>query len=399
MRLYLTTTIALLGASVSGCGDDPFDPESREIPSEYNAPPAPCEVDLLDLPVLALPWRGTAQTHIETGVRHESIQLDYEVWPEPYVDRLLVAPDFDRLLPIDPVDSDERCPATIDIARLREQVVAAGPAGGEVVRALVIAEGSDRARRGELFFSTGESSIRVGIPTEAAADRASLLLFEPAWGEPRVALRVVEPDESGELALEGLPEGPGTVVWLRPSGPLVRDVESSVVYLPGGFAQDWVAFADEFWTTSVQQLADGTTLALERGVRDFESLVLRDGLEWDVGADDAPANLVVLGADAAGAPLGENRMEGTSAQSYAQGDVRIPCGTPLTVWSPSFARVFVSQSDPAVGGAEDEIIFGAQIEVEVTCEPDEEWGRVWIRVDSRNARDVRVVLSSVGVSS
>ncbi|MBO6936522.1 MAG: hypothetical protein JJ863_16230 [Deltaproteobacteria bacterium] len=356
-------------------------------------------MDLLDLPILALPWRGTAQTHIETGAQHDAVQLDYEVWPEPHVDRLLIAPDFDRLLPIDPMDSEERCPSTIDLARLRDQVVAAGPAGGEVVRALVIAEGSDRARRGELFFSTGESSIRVGLPPEAETEGESLLLFEPAWGEPRVALRVVEPGETGEVALEGLPEGPGTVVWLRPSGPLVRDVESSVVYLPGGFAQDWVAFADEFWTASVRQLADGTTLALERGVRDFESLVLRDDLEWDVGAEDAPANFVVLGADAAGAPLGENRMEGTSAESYAQGDVRIPCGTPLTVWSPSFARVFVSQSDPARGGAEDEVVFGAQLEVEVACELEEEWGRIWIRVDSRNARDVRVVLSSTEVSS
>jgi len=379
MRQYLTIFVACIGGVASACGDDSFDPDSRAIPSEYNAPPAPCEMDLLDLPVLALPWRGTAQTHIEAGARHDTIQIDYEVWPEPYVDRLLIAPDFDRLVPMDPVTLEERCPSAIDAARLREQASAAGPAGGEVVRALVIAEGNDRARRGELFFTTGESSIRVGLPASADVSDESLLLFEPAWGEPRVALRVVEPGETGDVALDGLPEGPGTVIWLRPSGPLVRDAESSVVYLPGGFAQDWVAFAEEFWTTSVRQLSDGTTLVLEKGVHDFESLVLRNGLEWNVGSADAPLSLVLLGADAAGAPLGEARAEGTDADSYAQGDVRVPCDTSLTLSTPSFARVFVAQGDPTVDGVEDEIPFGGQLEVEVTCQPAEEWGQLWIR--------------------
>lgn len=414
------TSLVLLVA----CGSkapSPSPDDAIPTPEQYEAPPAPCPLVEDAGPTLALPWRGGAQTFLEAGTVRDTLALDYDVWPRPHVDRVRVGLDFDRIVSDDVLILDGACPRVLDLAWLRASVGASAP--GDVARAVVIAEDEDRSRRGELFFTTGARTLRVAIdeptdgaestdgdeladgaptdgptdvePTDAGAaasggDRMTLLLFEPAWGEPRVALRVVDEGDAAPWSLEGLPEGPGLLAWVELDGALRRDAlhdaEHGVVYLPGSFAQDWIAFARSFRARSVVRTDDdAAVLSLELGSDDFDHASLGEALTWD-GARD----LVLVTADASNLELPMELPEGASADALPHGRVSVPCA-PFELVTLSHSEVFVTLE------ARPEVAVGAARTFEPTC--TEGSTELSIRVRSTNARDTRILLRGVARDS
>ncbi|MCB9637182.1 MAG: hypothetical protein H6721_34155 [Sandaracinus sp.] len=348
-------------------------------PQDYEAPPAPCPLVEDAGPTLALPWRGGAQTFLEAGTVRDSLALDYDVWPRPHVDHVRWALDFDRIVSDEVVDLAGACPRAFDLAPVRTSLEALAP--GDVARVVVFAEGDDRSRRGELFFTTGTRTLRVsseGLPT----DRASLLFFEPAWGEPRLALRVVEAGEEGPWALDGLPEGPGMLGWVALDEAPLHDADNDVVYLPGGFAQDWVSFARAFRARAVSRDEDAEVLTFDLGSDDFDPAENGDELVWDGTRD-----LVLVAADADNLELPMDLPDGISQESLPHLRVSVPCA-PFELVKLSTSNVFV-----AFEGADEAPLLGGPATFQPAC--TEGTTEVAIRVQSSNGRDTRVLLRRV----
>lgn len=383
-----------IGTTVLSCGDSTlaFDPDQRGIPPEYHPPPAPCARASTAFPILAMPWRGRAQTFLEAGSEVDAVEIDYDVWPRPHVDRVFIGLDFDPLADIDAISIDEECPEAIQLSPLRTAAMDSTAAPGDVVRAVILAEDDDRSRRGELFFTTGEQTAFVEFAAEPSRDGPSLLLFEPAWGEPRVALAVIEEDDAMPWAIRGLPEGPGTLAWVDPSGEILHDVGAGAVYLPGGFAQDWTAFASRFVALPVMDVGDaseGTPAVLRHGAADYEDAVLRAGLEWD-----GMRPMVLLASDDGARLLPMDAPP--PSETPRQGDVRVACNASIRIHSPSFARVFVTTSSESTA---QEIPFAEALIVSTECEEGGEFGQLGLGVASRNRRDVRIVLEMLDEES
>ncbi|MEM7449687.1 MAG: hypothetical protein AAF355_15735 [Myxococcota bacterium] len=390
----LTSALAL---ALSGCPDgdgaSSSDTENNStIPDTYDAPPRPCSVQDLDEPELALTDRGHTHTFLVAGSQRESLAVDYDVWPRHAVSQLMVMLAFDNTTASDPFLIEEPCPGTLSISALRQQASKVSSVGGDVVRALVQADGDDRSRIGELFFTNGSREIQVTWPVDKEStpkdqtDQPSLLLFEPAWGEPRLALAVVEPGEQGPLLLRGLPDGPGTLVWTRPTFDIDREVDAEVVYLPAGFREDWPAFSTAFRTTVLASMPDhGSTVAVDRGTDDFEYVWLRDEIEW-TGDQDL---LLVRSYDELSEqpPPADGSMPAEGLAPH--GSVTMACGMEAILSSPSFSRVFLSDGAEA---AEVELPFGETVLFTLSCESGETQGSLFLRVASRNGQDSRVLL-------
>lgn len=379
--VHSTRRVAALVVLFAACGSnapsDPLGSSEHPIPDHYEAPPAPCRLVEDSGPSLALPWRGGAQTFLEAGTTRDTIALDYDVWPRPHVERLRVGLDFDRLVSDEVLTFDGACPRTLDLTGLRASIEATAP--GDVARIVVIAEDDDRSRRGELFFTTGTRRLRVHVEDALTTDRATLLLFEPAWGEPRVALRVIDAGEGAPWTLDGLPEGPGTLAWIALDDEPLRDPENDVVYLPGGFAQDWIAFASAFRTGQVTSNDDSDSpIALELGTGDFDHAMLTENLAWD-GARD----LVVVTADASNLVLPMDAPEDTAPDALPHGRVTVPC-EPFEVSSLSYAEVHL-----AIDEAPELAITTTPTTIQPTC--TEGSATVSIHTRSRNTRDTRIL--------
>lgn len=372
-RLALSCVACLIWTA---CSTDP----ERAIPSEYHAPAADClPSDELE-PVVAMPWRRARETFLEAGQASDTALLDYDVWPRAHADELWVDFAFDETISIDPWVVTGECPTRLDLAELRASAVAAERVLGDVVHLRVVTGDSDSARQGDLFFTTGTGVIEVRVP-DLVRDSATpwLLFFEPLWGEPRIALRVVEPSElsSPTLRLEGLPEGAGfagVVGLLEVGDALTRDEETHTAYLPGHFAEDWPAYTRRFAAALVTEFPAAPVDLPEGAALGTQNADLAEAPELMPGE---PLGLLL-------------------ARDEEPGWVMVPCGGRVHAFSPSLSTTTFALPRPTATAPQPPprtLGPGMALDLVMACEGER--GRLDISARSENGRDTRLWLTLV----
>ena len=395
----LLASLLLMGAlGVGACGDDGPDsgPDSRPdsqgeraIPTAYDAPPEPCGTEALAPgPVLAMHWRQSPQTFVEAGRSVDQLALDYEVYPAAHVSLVRWGLAIDRLPP-PPRSRATECPATFDLNAARTLVEETSTVSGDVGRVVLYAEDEERARRGDVFFTTGERTVTGMLPPVGdATDSTSVVFFEPAWGTARLALKHLDDAAlaSGTFSLEGLPEGPGLMTLARvPTRAVQRDPERGVVYLPTGFADDWAAFVTHarfaFIGASDEEV-DWLPTELRASADDpISQDVLRPGLTLAAGE-----TRLVVGAERSHRSLPMN-----GEVTPYQGTIGVPCGsevqaTPMAHGETTFHWLDERQPQVTVSPGES-----------VTLTPRCGAGAtttLGVEMRSHNGRDMRLVLST-----
>ena len=369
-----------------GCG--PSDPE-RAIPSEYHEPPPVCAASDELLPIVAMPWRRLRQTFLEAGSTPGSVLVDYDVWPRAHADEVWAGFGFDATVTLDPVVLAGECPARLDLTALRTRASEAARVPGDVVRLRVVAGDDDASRQGELFFTTGSATLDVRMPDSVRASAVPwLLVFEPLWGEPRLALRVVEPSEltGPVLRLEGLPEGGGMVGLLEVGDALTQDADVRTAYLPNHFAEDWPAYTRRFLAGLFETFPSAPIDLVEGAGLDARNA---DLAETPTLTDEHALGLLLAGDEGLELPS-------AGGAPAVQGAVQVPCGRRVHAFTPSLSRVTFHLPPPTAGAMTPPPRTsspGGVVDLDMVCEGDT--GALGISAVSENQRDTRLWLSLV----
>lgn len=336
----------------SGCGGKSNDrtpaeivlshPELAPTPERFASPPEPCSPDIATgAPVLPLPWGRRVETYFPPQSTASDLALDYEVVPLARVDRVSVTFDYDDRKQPDDAEIEAECPA------LLSQLAWLPPAvSDDVVRVRVDVTDSDGAgRSADVFASVGPRTIQVPLDGVDLSSTASnwYVLFEPAWGTPRIALSAVPSPAGASIALPSLPSGPGRIALVETAAVVAQD-DAVTLHAPGGFAGDVAAYVTG-WYQSILAADDEQVEELE--------LVVPPGSTPRYGS---------LGAALVWA-AGEPPLVITVPSASGAGDLAVSCGAAATVVVTGFAKVKVS----VAGGATLELEPGSAASPSSSC--------------------------------
>jgi hypothetical protein len=335
--------------------------------------PAPegCQTPTLDaLPVLPMPWRGGMEAFLRSGSEQDALAIDYDVSPPALVTQIRIDFMSDRLTPVDPVQLEGRCPDTLATSLLHPPSVT-----NDVVAVRVSALDEERSGRfAEVFFPVGDASLEVAtdeVDPRTPEGAAWYLVYEPGWGEPRIALFEASITPEG-LMVTGLPDGPATIALIQ-TDAVRRDDEFSILYGPPAFAADWIVWTQALYAAVVVRLPDAP-LTLEPVVpHGRRATTFNLGDEVTLSSEEPYAAL-------AAPPAG------------ARGALSAPCGATVKLWVGGFAILTAFPTAPEPQTAS----FGEMLEVTAGCDAGGPPGTVSIDVRPQNGRTVSVVASLAG---
>jgi hypothetical protein len=229
-------------------------------------------------------------------------------------------------------------------------VLLAAPEGETVVSAkvtLLEAGGMERASR--VSFARGSRSLTLVVPASFDAGGGDfVLLFEPAAGAARVALRQAQIAD-GRIVAEGLPGVAGVVALIR--SPLrERDDEGRVIYAPEGFGAAWRLGVVEWYGAFTTGAASSSPLALTPRMLEGEAPLLASGERARL-TRARPLALV---------PLVRERV---------RTELVVPCGAQVEVISDGLAEL-----EASMGGEVEALGFGEAGGFRARCDSASEDG-------------------------
>jgi hypothetical protein len=371
--------VVLVELTVTGCGTERASPSSTDsiithpelAPTEdrFESLPEPCPPEITgSAPILPLPWGRRIETYFPAGSPVSELAIDYEVAPLARVDRLRLTYDFDARTQPASTEVRTTCPSTLSRSLWLPPGVS-----NDVVRVRLDAVDEDgHGRSADLFASVGSRTLQISLEgldlSMSDPESKWFVLFEPAWGSPRIALFALSDPTATSVSIPSLPEGLGSVALVE-TAAIVRQEDAVLLHAPEGFAGDFAAYVTGWYQSPVE--IDDEVVASLRSLFPAGSSPrygnLGDELDWVAGTG----------------PLAIS----TPATS-GSGDVRVGCDTQVTVVVAGFARGSVS-----VDGGEPLSLTPGSAQLPSTTCIDGADSVVWhFEITSLNGRGANLVL-------
>jgi hypothetical protein len=272
-------------------------------------------------PVLEMPRGSIAELYLGDPSAVPRLVFDYLVTPRPRIVGYRVDFDFDAHTLVASRRFVEDCPAALATSTLL-----AAPFDETVVSAKVtVHEADGQARAARLSFARGSRTLSLRAPPELEGGADLFLLFEPAAGAARIALRSVRVEE-GAVRAPNMPSVAGVVALVR-SPRLGREGDEVVVHAPEGFGVAW-RLGVTVWYGAFTTGEERAPIALAPRLLEGEAPILASEERAELGADRPVAVVPLLRRD-------------------TRTELVVPCDAAVQVISDGVAALEATRADDA----------------------------------------------------